>query len=102
MLLQDVVQHLAGRGQLDDELLAGRRRAGSYTAHLLGAVRVVLTGVVHGHLRRGGHVRSACRRQGGRIARREVEAAQRAIVAIARGLAEAGEIVIGSGNGEFV
>jgi len=38
----------------------------------------------------------------GRVARSEVAAAQRAIVEIARGLAEAGEIVIGSGDGEFV
>ncbi|OBV10907.1 flagellar motor switch protein FliG [Erythrobacter dokdonensis] len=38
----------------------------------------------------------------GRVARNEVQAAQRAIVEIARGLAETGEIVIGSGNGEFV
>lgn len=38
----------------------------------------------------------------GRLAKSEVQAAQRAIVAIARGLAEAGEIVIGSGSGEFV
>jgi flagellar motor switch protein FliG len=38
----------------------------------------------------------------GRVAKSEVIAAQRAIVEIARGLAEAGEIVIGSGNGEFV
>jgi len=38
----------------------------------------------------------------GRLAKSEVLAAQRAIVEIARGLAEAGEIVIGSGNGEFV
>ena len=38
----------------------------------------------------------------GRLAKSEVLAAQRAIVAIARGLAEAGEIVIGSGDGEFV
>ena len=38
----------------------------------------------------------------GRVAKREVAAAQRAIVEIARGLAEAGEIVIGNGNGEFV
>jgi flagellar motor switch protein FliG len=38
----------------------------------------------------------------GRLAKSEVLAAQRAIVTIARGLAEAGEIVIGSGSGEFV
>lgn len=38
----------------------------------------------------------------GRVAKSEVMAAQRAIVEIARGLAETGEIVIGSGNGEFV
>ena len=38
----------------------------------------------------------------GRVAKSEVMAAQRAIVEIARGLAEAGEIVIGSGDGEFV
>ena len=38
----------------------------------------------------------------GRVAKGEVIAAQRAIVEVARGLAEAGEIVIGSGNGEFV
>lgn len=38
----------------------------------------------------------------GRLAKSEVLAAQRAIVVIARGLAEAGEIVIGSGSGEFV
>ena len=38
----------------------------------------------------------------GRIAKSEVAAAQRIIVEIARGLADAGEIVIGSGNGEFV
>jgi flagellar motor switch protein FliG len=31
-----------------------------------------------------------------------VAKAQRAIVEIARGLADAGEIVIGSGSGEFV
>lgn len=38
----------------------------------------------------------------GRLSKSEVAAAQKAIVTIARGLAEAGEIVIGSGNGEFV
>jgi flagellar motor switch protein FliG len=38
----------------------------------------------------------------GRLARSEVAAAQKAIIEIARGLADAGEIVIGSGNGEFV
>jgi flagellar motor switch protein FliG len=38
----------------------------------------------------------------GRVAKSEVLAAQKAIVEIARGLAEAGEIVIGSGNGEYV
>lgn len=38
----------------------------------------------------------------GRLAKSEVIAAQKAIVEIARGLADAGEIVIGSGNGEFV
>lgn len=38
----------------------------------------------------------------GRLAKSEVIAAQKAIVDIARGLAEAGEIVIGSGSGEFV
>jgi flagellar motor switch protein FliG len=38
----------------------------------------------------------------GRLAKSEVIAAQKAIVDIARGLAEAGEIVIGSGGGEFV
>jgi flagellar motor switch protein FliG len=38
----------------------------------------------------------------GRLTRKEALAAQRAIVEIARRLAEAGEIVIGSGNGEFV
>jgi flagellar motor switch protein FliG len=38
----------------------------------------------------------------GRLAKSEVLAAQKAIVEIARGLADAGEIVIGSGNGEFV
>ena len=38
----------------------------------------------------------------GRLAKSEVAAAQRAIVEIARGLADAGEIVIGSGSGEFV
>lgn len=38
----------------------------------------------------------------GRLAKSEVIAAQKAIVEIARGLADAGEIVIGSGSGEFV
>jgi flagellar motor switch protein FliG len=38
----------------------------------------------------------------GRLSKSEVVAAQKAIVEIARGLADAGEIVIGSGNGEFV
>jgi len=38
----------------------------------------------------------------GRLAKSEVIAAQKAIVDIARGLAEAGEIVIGSGSGDFV
>jgi len=38
----------------------------------------------------------------GRVAKRLGEAAQKAIVEIARRLAEAGEIVIGSGDGEFV
>ncbi|MEQ5788029.1 flagellar motor switch protein FliG [Erythrobacter sp. NFXS35] len=38
----------------------------------------------------------------GRLAKSEVAAAQKAIVDIARSLAEAGEIVIGSGDGEFV
>lgn len=38
----------------------------------------------------------------GRLAKKDVAAAQKAIVEIARGLADAGEIVIGSGNGEFV
>lgn len=38
----------------------------------------------------------------GRLAKSEVAAAQKAIVEIARGLAEAGEIVIGSGSGDFV
>jgi flagellar motor switch protein FliG len=38
----------------------------------------------------------------GRLSRSEVAGAQKAIVEIARGLADAGEIVIGSGNGEFV
>ncbi len=38
----------------------------------------------------------------GRLAKSEVVAAQKAIVDIARGLAEAGEIVIGSGGGDFV
>ncbi|WP_086617907.1 flagellar motor switch protein FliG [Erythrobacter tepidarius] len=38
----------------------------------------------------------------GRVSKAEVAAAQKAIVAIARGLAEAGEIVIGNGSGEFV
>ncbi|MGY6637440.1 MAG: flagellar motor switch protein FliG [Erythrobacter sp.] len=38
----------------------------------------------------------------GRISKAEVTAAQRAIVAAAKDLAEAGEIVIGSGDGDFV
>jgi flagellar motor switch protein FliG len=38
----------------------------------------------------------------GRLSKADVAAAQKAIVEIARSLAEAGEIVIGSGNGEFV
>lgn len=38
----------------------------------------------------------------GRLPKSEVLAAQKAIVEIARGLADAGEIVIGSGSGEFV
>ena len=38
----------------------------------------------------------------GRLAKSDVSAAQKAIVEIARGLADAGEIVIGSGSGEFV
>jgi flagellar motor switch protein FliG len=38
----------------------------------------------------------------GRLSKADVAAAQKAIVEIARGLADAGEIVIGSGNGEFV
>jgi flagellar motor switch protein FliG len=38
----------------------------------------------------------------GRLSKSEVAAAQRAIVEIARRLADSGEIVIGSGNGEFV
>jgi flagellar motor switch protein FliG len=38
----------------------------------------------------------------GRLAKSEVLAAQKAIVEIARGLADAGEIVIGSGSGDFV
>jgi flagellar motor switch protein FliG len=38
----------------------------------------------------------------GRLTKSEVIAAQKAIVDIARGLADAGEIVIGSGSGEFV
>jgi flagellar motor switch protein FliG len=38
----------------------------------------------------------------GRLAKSEVAAAQKAMVEIARGLADAGEIVIGSGSGEFV
>jgi flagellar motor switch protein FliG len=38
----------------------------------------------------------------GRIAKVDVAAAQRAIVATAKSLAEAGEIVIGSGDGDFV
>jgi flagellar motor switch protein FliG len=36
------------------------------------------------------------------LAKSEVLAAQKAIVEVARGLAEAGEIVIGSGSGDFV
>jgi flagellar motor switch protein FliG len=38
----------------------------------------------------------------GRLSKSDVAAAQKAIVEIARGLADAGEIVIGSGGGEFV
>lgn len=38
----------------------------------------------------------------GRLSKRDVLAAQRGIVALAKGLAEAGEIVIGSGDGDFV
>lgn len=38
----------------------------------------------------------------GRLAKSEVAAAQKAIVETARALADAGEIVIGSGSGEFV
>lgn len=38
----------------------------------------------------------------GRLSKSDVAKAQRAIVEIARGLADAGEIVIGSGSGEFV
>jgi flagellar motor switch protein FliG len=38
----------------------------------------------------------------GRLSKADVAAAQKAIVDIARGLADAGEIVIGNGNGEFV
>ncbi|MFO6446345.1 flagellar motor switch protein FliG [Erythrobacter sp. NE805] len=38
----------------------------------------------------------------GRLAKSEVHAAQKAIVDIARGLADAGEIVIGSGSADFV
>jgi flagellar motor switch protein FliG len=38
----------------------------------------------------------------GRLAKSEVLAAQKAIVEIARGLADSGEIVIGNGSGEFV
>jgi flagellar motor switch protein FliG len=38
----------------------------------------------------------------GRLAKSEVEAAQRKIVEIARGLSDAGEIVIGGDDGEFV
>lgn len=38
----------------------------------------------------------------GRLAKSEVIAAQKAIVDIAKGLADAGEIVIGSGGGDFV
>ena len=38
----------------------------------------------------------------GRLAKSEVLAAQKAIVELARGLADSGDIVIGSGSGEFV
>jgi flagellar motor switch protein FliG len=38
----------------------------------------------------------------GRLSKSEVAAAQKAIVDVARGLADAGEIVIGSGSGDFV
>jgi flagellar motor switch protein FliG len=38
----------------------------------------------------------------GRLSKADVAAAQKAMVEIARGLADSGEIVIGSGNGEFV
>jgi flagellar motor switch protein FliG len=38
----------------------------------------------------------------GRVSKADVAAAQRAIVDVARGLADAGEIAIGSGSGEFV
>lgn len=38
----------------------------------------------------------------GRLSKADVQAAQRAIVTIAKGLAEEGEIVIGSGDGDFV
>ncbi len=38
----------------------------------------------------------------GRLAKSEVLAAQKSIVELARGLADSGEIVIGSGSGEFV
>ncbi|MFN3990123.1 MAG: flagellar motor switch protein FliG [Erythrobacter sp.] len=38
----------------------------------------------------------------GRLSRADVQAAQRAIVAIAKSLAEQGEIVIGAGDGDFV
>ncbi len=38
----------------------------------------------------------------GRVAKSEVAMAQKAIVDLARALADAGEIVIGNGNGEFV
>lgn len=38
----------------------------------------------------------------GRVAKSEVALAQKSIVDLARALADAGEIVIGSGNGEFV
>jgi flagellar motor switch protein FliG len=38
----------------------------------------------------------------GRLSRKDVEAAQRRIVEVARGLADAGEIMIGGDDGEFV
>lgn len=38
----------------------------------------------------------------GRVSKADVLAAQRGIVGIAKGLAEAGEIVIGSGDGDFI